>query len=256
MKIRHFIYADVEGINSLYGQLFQNIKCINYSTIIQTQSSAKAEISLPSILKGFIGSNVTGQTANDNKSGTSYDVEIPLEKKIDMIISKALGSENSPIDLNIDSNEALMIGYTIAVTPEHLEKLINSELQSNRIDSLDVLFMPSTPDNRFRNIWNTICDNHKDELIGWHDNGLSILDLMYDPYHNPYKDEQLIVLNSSYPIFLFFSYGKVLFSHSELRSSVFFAGSAEQNVLGYLYKKNSRLYTFKPLSMWRIIDGI
>ena len=78
--IRHFIYCDVKGIDSIYSQMFSNTEEITITDKRSKELSGKAE--LPNILQGFWGANISGEYSRDRSTERSSKVTISIEDKV------------------------------------------------------------------------------------------------------------------------------------------------------------------------------
>lgn len=80
-KLRQYLYADVNMINSFFNQFYPDVKSLDISKSKDSHTNLDVGVELPSILKGFLKGNFSGEYGRDRGYSTSIQVEIPLEEK-------------------------------------------------------------------------------------------------------------------------------------------------------------------------------
>ena len=139
-NLRHFIYADVATINSIFGQLYPNIEDITVSDERSCSSKLNAKVELPPILQGFMIGNFSGERGRDQGHGVSTNVKISIERKIELISSCADGKELEEIRLPKTSNETLALGTGIAIPKRKFDDIVTPHLHAKAYESLDNYF--------------------------------------------------------------------------------------------------------------------
>lgn len=252
-RLRRYLYADVDMINSFFNQLYPDIKSFDVSKSKESHTNLDAEVELPSILEGFLKGNFSGEYGRDCGYSTSIKVEIPLEEKIKLICSKAIGSETTSIFLPKQNEETLVLGKALIFSENTFAILFSDCLSQTGFDSLDEFYDACLQNKMSVSTWEEIAAVGKKYCRTGNQIGL-IKIMQYFSWPKERGAEGFLILDSSFPIRMFLSPNKLLVSESTSRAASFWNSISNTNTLGILYKLSSNIYSLKPLALWTIVD--
>lgn len=251
--LRHYLYADVEMINSFFNQIYSDIKSFVVTKSGGYHTNLSAEVKFPAILQGFLKGNFSGEYGRDRGHDTSIKVDIPLEEKIKLICSKAVGNETTSIVLPKQTEKTLVLGKALIFSESAFGKLFSECLSQTGFNSLDDFYGACLQNNMSVSTWEKIAVTGKKYCCTG--NQIGIMKLMqYFDYPKEGKVEGFLILDSFYPIRMFLSTNKLLASESTVRAAKYWRSISNTNVLGVLYKLSSNIYSLKPLALWTIVD--
>lgn len=248
MLYRHFLYLDVNRINSLYHQLFPNIDEIQTSISRENKICGKAEMG--NIIQGFLPSNFSGEAMRDCNKSTTTTAKVSMEEKIVSILDVVPGIENEDIDTKI---KGLLIGkvwmkkYTVflADTIGYFNKTGYSNFED--------FFAENHKKEDFQSIWKKTMEEIQEEK--YTGNGIPFLQLMHEQFIEEKAPlHRFMILNAEYPVIMTFSYNKLLISASEMQNYTILNCTRDIHLLGIINEIDENLYSIKPFAMWEIFE--
>lgn len=249
-SLKWFFYCDVENINSLFNQLSPSINTITKSAGAETDLSLSMSSGLPMVLQGFRSINASGEFERDLVGGTTEEIAITIEDKINFLLRYYEYSNDQTFDtwgssLYIGTGNFYMVSYKLFC--DHFERLHQEEIIS--WDTFGQFIEETSSDDHFANIWNDITKLMypcKGDVAKDNHYGLQWLDADHI--------NRFIAVYLQYPLLISFSSSKLLLS----TSSAYFTSLMDDvstGALGYI-THNDGLYIMKPLALWHDIDYI
>lgn len=252
-SLRQYLYADVKMINSFFNQIYPDIKSLDISKSKGSHSNLNAEVKLPSILNGFMKGNFSGEYGRDRGHNAAIKVEIPLEEKIKLLCSKAVGKETTSIVLPKQTMQTLILGKAQIISEHKFEEVFTHHCMEYNFGSLSELYQSCLHEKMSSLVWVKICALGKEYCRSG--NHISLFKLMrHVDQEIENSIEIFLLMDSMWPIRMFLSYNKFLLSEGSSRGSWYWRSISNTNVLGILYKQSSQIYSLKPLALWTIVD--
>ena len=244
-NIKHFCYCDVNGINSIYSQLFGNTEEISIKDSKKRELSGS--VGLPYILQGFLKTNLSGEYSRDWSTEQSSKVTITIEDKVRSILRGFKDDESKKIDRWSDT-ECLVAGHATIVNYQRWTNRITDFFRSYadiKYPDFESFLKDIRYNPEFERMWseftNYTCDN-----VDFSRQRLPI---------RPFLAQdgsviKCIAVDLKYPVLVHYSSDKLLISASEHENWGLVEGLPQTGILGILRKADTNLYTIKPLAMW------
>lgn len=259
------MYCDVNGINSIYNQLFSNAEEVLITDKKSRELAGKVE--LPYILQGFFGTNLSGEYTRDYGTEKSTRVTITIEDKIRSILDYLKYDTSKKIDMWSD-NGRLVAGYATIIDYERFSERISELFKSSKevaYSNFESFLDSIRYDPEFESLWLEFIEFARN--AGVFENRGTLLKIM-DGFAPENRDKgtilKSIAVDLKYPVILHYSTNKLLLSHSDAANASLICSRPKTCILGILQKADVNLYTIKPLAMWhdisyerntRLIDG-
>ncbi len=248
MLYRHFLYLDVNRIDSLYHQLFPNIDEIQTSISRENKICGKAEIG--NIIQGFLPSNFSGEAMRDCNKATTTTAKVSIEEKIVSILDVVPGIENEDLDTRI---KGLLVGKVRM--KKYKAFLLDTICYFNKIgySNFEDFFVANYKKDDFQLTWKkAMKEIQKQKYTG---NGISIFQLLDEQFMEEKAPlHRFMILNAEYPVIITFSYNKLLLSASEMENYGILNFTRDIHILGIINEIDESLYFIKPFAMWEIFE--
>ena len=244
-KIRHFIYCDTQGINSIFSQYFPNTQEITITEKKSNGVSGSVGI-IPYILQGFFGTNITGEVSRDRTTEHSSKVTLSIEDKIRCILGK-IGImdriDEWPKEKGLVAGHATIIKYDVFV------KLVDDLFKYYKYSNFEE-YLKDNHNPEFQNTWRKAMYLAKYQKRFNSTGRKSIETQMVLGSTSNTQVIKDIAVDLKYPVTLDYSSEKLLVSNSALENARMLINLPETGILGILTKADTNIYTLKPLAMW------
>lgn len=255
--VKHFIYCDEEGINSIYSQLFPNTEEISVTRVKSRELSGS--FALPYVIKNFFSTDLSGEYTSDVRNEQSSKVTITIEDKVRSIIKRLGGDETKKLDVWPEQS-CFIVGNATIIEYDALEKRVNNlfEQRKSRYSNFESFIEAIRSSTEFEREWSEFSGIAS--YYGLFDSVGCMMKVLADsPARfididiNRSKVIKCMAVDLRYPVILSFSTNKILISHSEFENAIMMDKLPETGILGILNKADRNLYTLKPLAMWHDI---
>ncbi len=252
--LRDYLYLDKPKIESFYNQLHPNITALAISSEQYSGAEVKSAIELPGILKAIVSPSISGKYEQSNGSDISVNVQATIEDKFEYLLSRAIGNDGESLRVSEISSDALITGDILCASIDTISDYTNNYLKSNGFESLDDFLVAYAQSTLSEQIWDGIVNIAKSQPARSYVTSSQRMEYTSIVAKNRRSENALarfLIVNSKYPIYLNFSYSKLTLSLSTATTFCFGKNLNNVTILGILHKLSSKMYSIKPLAMWK-----